>query len=244
MLKQIVRSLRSLILLLTLAACSVPGSQPASQSPSVNDQAATIVAATMIAVASQPPVTTPFSSPVAATPTSGTKPSLFINIDKAACRSGPGPDFKVIATYPAGTTVDLVGQDSADSYWIVTDPISHDLCWVSVMDATPSGDFQSLPQMTPQPVTMTVPGKPSRGSWNYSCDNTTLTVILGWNVTTGTVNGFRVFRKGSQVADLPASQTTYTENIPFTYGSSIEYTVVAYNDAGTSPEVSWNFHCP
>lgn len=228
---------------LLLAACNLPTAQ-APQGPSVNDVAATIVAATMQAVATSAPATTPLASPLPPVATSADKPSLFINAQNASCRSGPGPDFKVIATLAAGTSVSLVGQDTADNYWIVKDPASGDTCWVSVQDATPTGNFQSLPQMTPPAVSISAPGKPSRGAWNFSCDNSTLTTILGWNPPSGSVNGYRVYRKGSQIADVPASQTSFTETIPFTYGSSMDYEVAAYNDAGLSQQATWNFHCP
>ena len=150
----------------------------------------------------------------------------------------------MIATYNAGTTVNLVGKDSADSYWVVLDPTSHSQCWISVQDATPGGSFDTIPEMTPQPISEKVPGKPSKGVWNFACDNTTLTTILGWQPTTGTVNGYRIFRQGNQIADVPASQTSYTEKVPFRYGSSMQYSVTAYNEAGMSPPLNWDFHCP
>lgn len=230
--------------ILILAACNLPTGQPATQGPSVNELAATIVAATLKAAATSTPPITPFASPMPLATTPAGKATLFINVDNAACRSGPGPDFKEIAKFPAGTTVDLAGQDTADSYWIVTDPTSHDLCWVSVQDATPAGNFQALPQVTPPAASVSVPAKPSRGSWNFSCDNSSLTIILGWNAPSGPVNGYRIYRKGSQIADVPSDQTKFTETIPFTYGSSMTYAVAAYNDAGVSPEATWNFHCP
>ncbi len=189
--------------------------------------------ATALALTSLPP-----------TPTATTQPTLFINAATSSCRSGPSPDFQVIATYNAGTTVNLVGKDSADSYWIVQDPTSGNRCWISVQEATPGGSFDTLPEMTPQPVTGDAPGKPAKGVWNFACDNTTLTMILGWRPTTGTVNGYRIFRQGSQIADVPASQTSYTEKVPFRYGSSMQYSVTAYNQVGMSPPLNWDFHCP
>ena len=245
-------SARVLILAMAvlLAACNFPQTSQRgptqTQVPSVAQQAATIVAATMSAFATSiPPTLAPLSSAVPPTGAPTAQAQLVINTDNAACRSGPGTDFKVIANFPAGTSVDLSAQDTADNYWIVVDPTSHDLCWVSVQDATPTGNYQSLPQVTPQAVTITVPGKPSRGAWNFSCDNTTLTTILAWNVANGGApNGFRIYREGSQIADVPATQTSYTDKTPFTYGSSITYAVSAYNDAGSSQQATWNFHCP
>ncbi len=232
------------VVALLLAACNMPLAQP-TPGLTVNEQAGTIVAATMRAAASSTsPAITPFASPVAPSVTPTVKPKLSIHTDNSACRSGPGTDFKVIATFPAGTTVDMAGKDTADSYWIVVDPTSHNLCWVQAQDATPSGSFDALPEMTPQPVKVSVPNKPGKGSWNFFCDDTTLTTILAWSAPSGTVNGYRIYRADAQIADVPSSQTSYTEKIPFTYGSGMTYAVAAYNDAGTSPQTVWNFRCP
>ena len=246
--KPSVRTIALMVCIAALSACNLPAGQSPTQGSSVQAAAATIVAATLGAATSRAatekaPGTTPFASPMPAA-TSGVAPTLLINVQKAFCRGGPGPDFKVIATFSAGMSLPLVGQDTPDSFWIVTDPTTGQQCWVSVQDATPTGNYQSLPQVTPQPVTIAVPGKPSRATWNFSCDNTSLTTILGWNPTTGSVNGYRIYRQGSQIADVPASQTSYTEKVPFTYGGSMQYAVAAYNEAGVSQQLAWNFHCP
>ncbi len=229
---------------LVLAACNLPGAQT-TPTLSMLDQAGTIVAATFMAggtpTAAAAAVTASPTGP-AATPT--TKPSLFINAADAKCRSGPGPDFKEIASYPTGTSVDMIAKDTTDGYWLVKDPGSGDSCWLSVQDATPSGSFDLLPEITPPAVAVQAPGKPGKGSWNYSCDNTSLTTILGWTPPTSGANGYRVYRDSKKIADLPASTTTYTETIDFTYGSSVTYGVEAFNEAGAGPQVTWDIHCP
>lgn len=235
----VLRRLPLLIGICLLAACSSRGGQT-NASPSVQQLAFTMVAGTMTAQASGE-AATPLASP-AATPT--TRPMLFINTDRAKCRSGPGIDFKVIATFPAGTSVLMIARDNTDGYWIVQDPATNAQCWVQAQDSTPSGSFEILPEMTPQAITLTVPNKPSRGAWNFNCDNTTLTTILAWNAPSGPVNGYRIYREGQQIADVPASQTSYTETVPFRFGSSMSYAVAAYNDAGPSQQAIWNFHCP
>ncbi len=227
-----------LVAILLLTACAPAGS-PTAAAPSVQELAATIAAATIQSAASAKPVA---SATPATTPT--VKPTLVIRNDNAACRSGPGADFKVIATFPAGTTVDMLGKDTADSYWIVLDPGSHNSCWLQAQDGTPTGSFTDLPEMTPQAVSVAVPNKPNKGAWNFFCDNTTLTTLLAWNAPSGPVNGYRIYRDGNQIADVPATQTSYTEKVPFTYGSNANYAVAAYNDAGVSQQQVWNFHCP
>ena len=242
------RSIRIMVGLavgLLLGACNLPGVQ-IEPSLSPIDQASTIVAGTLKAAgastSSGPAAVKPSETPPPASPTS--KPTLYINTNGARCRSGPGPNFEEIASYNTGTTVDLIAKDSAGGYWLVKDPTSGSSCWVMVQDASPGGSFELLPEITSQPVSQDTPGRPSRGNWNYSCDNTTLTMLLGWNAPTGTVNGYRVYRFGTLLADLPASTTSYQETIPFTYGSDMNYAVEAYNDAGAGQQVVWDFSCP
>ncbi len=225
--------------IMTLAACNLQIGQGGADNSAVEHAAATIVALTLEAHGK--PIT-PFASPVPATPT--TKPTVTIHTDGAKCKSGPGPDFKVLATYSTGTTADLIAKDTADGYWVITDPGSGSTCWLQIQDATPAGSFDLLPEVTPQAVAQSAPNRPSKANWNYSCDSTSLTTILGWNAPAGSVNGYRVFRQGTHIADVDAGTTTYKETIPFNYGSSISYAVEAYNDAGNSPQLTWNFSCP
>ena len=225
---------------LFLASCNLPLAQPAS-GPSVNEQAATLVAATLQAAATATsPAITPFASPALPDVTPTTKPTLLINTDNASCNSGPGADFTVIATFPAGTSVDILGKDTPDSYWIVLDPTSHNLCWVQAQDATASGNYQALPQVTPpagssKPKT---PAGPGYVIWTFSCAGSQVTVTLTWPDKADNEKGYHIYRNGSQIAELPPNSTSYTDTTADTSGGVIVYAVAAYNDAGSSPQAS------
>jgi hypothetical protein len=240
-----IKKVATIIVSLVLSACTLPGIQ-VEPSLSPIDQASTIVAGTLqaagVTTAGAHTTAPPSATAPPATPT--TKPSLYINTNGAKCRSGPGPNFQEIAAYNSGTTVDLIARDTAGGYWLVKDPSTGSSCWVQVQDSSPGGSFELLPEITPQAVSASAPGRPSRGNWNYSCDNTSLTMLLGWNPPTGTVNGYRVYRFGTLLTDLPGTTTSYQETIPFTYGSAMNYAVEAYNDAGAGPQVAWDFNCP
>src|SRR5512142_2071557 len=155
-----------------LAACA-PAATPTAAAPSVQELAATIAASTIRAanVSSPTPTELPTLQPA---PTA--KPTLVIRSDNTACRSGPGADFQVVATFSAGASVNMLGKDSADAYWIILDPASQSPCWVQAQDGTPAGSFEALPEMTPQAESVTPPNKPGKGVWNFFCDNTTLTI--------------------------------------------------------------------
>ncbi len=227
--------------MLLLAACNLPMLQP-TVGPSANEQAATIVAATL---AAQPTATalqvTPFASPVSPAITPTTKPTLSVNTDNAECRSGPTTDAKLVAKFPVGTTVDLVGKDTADSYYIVVDPASHDLCWIEAQFGTPGGSFSLLPEITP-PAQATaqnakVPAKPGALFYNFTClGGSQVTVDLRWSDTANNEKGYRVYRDGTQIADLPANSTTYTDTTTVAPGTALKYQVEAYNDVGASPQ--------
>ncbi len=227
--------------LLLSAACNFPMAQ-ATYVPSANEQAATSVAATL---AAQPTATvsevTPFASPSAPTVTPTTKPTFSVTTDNAECRNAPAAGAKTITRFPAGTVVDLVGKDTADSYYIVIDPASHDLCWIEAQNGTPGGSFSLLPEMTPQAQTTAqaakVPAKPGALFYTFTClGGGQVTVDLKWSDVANNETGYHVYRDGTQIANLPANSTTYTDTAAISPGIVIHYAVEAYNDAGASPQ--------
>lgn len=240
-------SIKKLLFVLVIFVVALPAcnliTTPQSSDPL--SAASTIVAMTLQAQGlptSQGVIaSTPFASPVVATPT--VKPTLFINTDKSKCTSGPGPDFKLIATFKTGTVVDLVGKDSADSYWLVKDPSSANVCFIQAQYATPSGNFESLPEVTPQATTSKVPARPGSINYTFSCDNTSVTTNLSWTDNANNENGYHVDRLGSQIADLPPNSNAYTDTTDYTLGAQMAYSVEAYNDAGVSLSRTITFTC-
>ena len=195
------------------------------------------------ATASADSPVTPLVAATAAAVTPTTRPTLYIHADNASCRTGPGNDFKVIATFPAGTTLDMAGKDSADGYWIVVDPVSHNLCWIQAQDATPAGSFDLLSEMTPQASDQNVPAKPMALGWPFFCaynadGGFTVTTQLTWMDAANNENGYRVYRAGIQIADLPANATSYKDTTNVPANTVIIYGVEAYNDAGASPQAT------
>lgn len=235
------------VMLMTLAASCNLGVRRPPANP--KDAASTIVAMTLSAQGlptSSGYVASPLPSPPPATPT--TRPTLYINANNAKCRGGPSTDFKVLATYTSGTVVDLIAKDTTNGYWIVKDPSSADICWVQASDATPGGSFESLPEITPQASTALLPSAPTIFYPNYTCEATgsssTLTTNLTWNDNADNENGYRLYRNGTQIADLAANSTTFSETIDFVLGTQETYAVEAYNDAGASPQKTLSFKCP
>jgi hypothetical protein len=238
-------SVVTITMTLVLAACNMPGAQPTS-SPALQEQAATIVAATMNAQPTAKPTTvvTPFNSPAAPTVTPTAKPTLKIKAAGTECRQGPGGDATVIATFEAGKTLDLVGKDNVNSFWVVVDPTSHNLCWVQGADGTPGGSYQTVAEVTP-PASSTgspskVPARPPFVRYAFQCSfgsgGTEVKVDLTWTDNANNETGYYVYRDGSQIADLPANSTSYSDTTTAASGHTYVYGVAAYNDSGTSDQ--------
>ncbi len=231
------RRLLVAILTLILAACSSAGNIPSTQEP--QQLAVTIVAMTFAAATrsaqAQPPALPTFPP---AAPTLD-KPRLYVNAD-VQCRTGIQSNFKVVASLTAGMVVDMVGKDTAASAWLVRVPNGADTCWVPAQNSSPSGSFQSLPEVTPQPSTLALPLPPVNYNWPYICsfDQGVLykvTVNLSWSETSTDVNGFRVYRGDTQIADLPSNVTSLSDTAEVSLGADLVYGFEAYNDAGASP---------
>src|SRR6266508_243729 len=113
-------SLAVLVLIVAILACNVLGT---NQPISVNDQAATVIAATLqaqtqnsgdvpiTATASVTPAITS-TSPSASTPTitpTYSTPMLTV-LEQTNCREGPGQDYEVLFTYLAKKKLEIVGR--------------------------------------------------------------------------------------------------------------------------------------
>jgi hypothetical protein len=227
----------SILMTLALSACG--SAAPTQSVPSVQDTAATLVALTFQA-ATQSAVNNPPTPLPAATATMA-PPRLYVNAD-VKCRSGIGSNFRVVVSFPAPTTVDMIAKDSADAAWLVQVPNSTDSCWVQAQESSPSGSFQALPEMTPQPSTEQLPSAPIALSYPFFCAYEQgllykVTIKLSWTNTAKDANGFRVYRENVLVTELPADTTSFTDNADVQIGSSLTYSVEAYNDAGASPRL-------
>lgn len=231
--------LAGVLLLLVIPACNFPSSTP----PNPMEAAATIVALTLQA---QGLPTSSGIAPATATPNPSPTPAppiLYIQ-SEAKCRSGPGPNFKIITTFAPGLTLEMIGRDSAHGYWVVRVPNSAETCWVQAQDASPGGDFESLPEVTPAVSQQRVPSRPGALFYDFFCDNNSLTTTLKWTDTADNENGYRVYRQGSPIADLPPNSTSYTDTFGYILGTQVTYAVEAYNDAGVSPQRAITFTCP
>jgi hypothetical protein len=222
-------------LILALQTCN-NDQRPPAPSPEVNNLASTIVAMTFQAATKSASQRYSTSVP-AATPT--TKPTLYIN-NNIPCRTGTKTNFKVVATFQPGTILEIVGKYSVDSAWLVRAPNSQITCWVLAQDASPAGSYDNLPEVTPLPSTQKAPAIPGSISWPFFCSYVQgevyeVKINLSWANSVHDANGYRVYRFDTQIADLPASTTSFADTTNVNLGSQLTYSVEAYNDVGVSP---------
>ncbi len=239
------RSLKILfftVALLFLTGCNLPGSQPSGNNLTVEQQAATVVAATMNAQ----PASTPgavLASPNAPTAQPSSGPTLQITAGAASCRRGPSANFAEITTIALGTSLEVIGKNPESNYWQVKVPNSADTCWVSGTDGKVSGNTAALPEATAEANNPDVPAGPGALFYSFTCPfaaggQQQITVDLRWTDKASNETGYHVFRDGTQIADLPADSTSYSDTTAIAAGAVLTYQVEAYNNLGTSPKAA------
>ncbi len=78
-------------------------------------------------------------------------PAQATFVQDANCRAGPGTSYEVVASFLQGDTVEIFGRnyDFSNTWWYVRIPNTNDYCWVSLITAQASGDFDAIPTMAP-----------------------------------------------------------------------------------------------
>jgi uncharacterized protein YraI len=82
-------------------------------------------------------------------------PILVINTGNLNVRSGPGPQYSILAVLPGGTQVPVLGTNPSNTWYLVG--TAQGAGWVDVSFTLPRGDFRYVPVIrtvvtTPAPV--------------------------------------------------------------------------------------------
>ena len=183
------------------------------------------------------PSSTPTSQPTQTTPPTYSVPMLTLR-EATNCRSGPGLAYEIIVTYPINQTLEIAGRYEAGNFWLVRSSESPTgSCWLWGEYADVAGSYWTVAVVTPPPAPSPAPlSAPSLQKYYYSCDdvNGTFSFQLIWADRAGSEAGYRIFRDGSLVAELPAGSTNYAETILMPANRSAEYSVQAYNATDTA----------
>jgi len=237
-----------LILISAMLSCNMPGTAP---SISVNDQAATVIALTLQAgtqsvinipvtgTSTLTPLPTVFftaTSAVTATITPTYSTPMLTVIEQTNCREGPGQDYAILFSYVAKKKLVILGRYDPTNFWLVKAPESRTgICWMWGQYAEVSGSYWVVPTVTPPPtVTTAPPTAPSVVDWHFDCGSGNMTFTVKWADKATNETGYRIFRDGKQVVELPANSTSYSEIIPMQSGESTAYYVQVYAPSGTA----------
>jgi hypothetical protein len=255
----------SLALLISLAACNMPKDSGAEIAPELQTAAAQTVQAILTPLNSPTSVRseTPDSPQAQSTPRlAGTQsatpargltptitptystPTLTFN-ENTNCRTGPGQDYKIVFTFLAGGTAEVVGAYPQDGYWVVKLPDSGDTCWAWGGYAAPSGSTWVVPSVTP-PATRAAaaPEAPAGLNWKYSCGaGGDITVTLEWTDRSDGEEGFRVARDGEVIAQLPPNATSYTDVFVGNFTDKYVYFIEVFGSGLTARSDSVSFSC-
>jgi hypothetical protein len=158
--------------------------------------------------------------------------------DATNCRTGPGLAYEIIVTYPVNHALEIVGRHEPGNFWLVKSgesPIG--TCWLWGGYADVSGSYVGVVSVTPPPTPTASPLRaPSLQKYDYDCNdiNGTFDFKIIWEDRAGNEAGYRIFRDGVFVTELPAGSTNYAETISMPASRSAEYAVQAYNATGSA----------
>jgi len=168
------------------------------------------------------------------TPTSPASEPLVTIIQNANCRKGPGGAYNVTTSLELGVQTAAVGRNEPSTWWLVIVPSTDIQCWVSGVTVETAGDVSNLPVVPVDPVPA-APGNFHVAKTTCSANLNNFPVKLEWADVSGET-GYRLYRNGSQLAQVGANATSYTDEAP--KGKELTYEIEAFSALGVSERKS------
>jgi len=165
--------------------------------------------------------------------------------EQTNCRTGPGQDYEIVFTYLPNAKLVILGRYDIENYWLVkSDESPTDQCWLWGEYVEVTGSYWVVSSVTPPPTaTRKPPQAPSIQNWEFLCSVGQMTIKIDWTDRSDNETGYRVFRDGGLVAELPANSTTYTETIALLTGDSAEYFIQVYNSTAEVNSTPFKLTC-
>jgi len=161
------------------------------------------------------------------------------------CRTGPGEEYDVVVTYLTGKELEIAGRYDPGNFWLVKSnesPTGTCWLWGDFVDVT--GSYSAVPSVTPPPTATSAPPRgPGILEWNFSCSDGAITFTVNWADNSKDETGYRIFRNGEQLAELPADSTTYTDVYNVSADQSVEYYVQVYSPTGSANTSTMRMKC-
>jgi len=253
----------SVLLILTLAACNLPGG-----GDDVPDLALTITAQVLLnnqqqpgAPAEQATATPEFTATPGATATPESTatsgiPMVTVSIN-TNCRTGPGVVYGIVGALTVGIQAQIVGKNSSvPNYWVINTPNGSGTCWLWAEYATVTGNTSGLqefavpPTPTPSPTpTLAFPAPVSNLDPGKTCvfinPQFLYQGVLKWDDKSDNEDGFNIYQNGILVTSVGKNVESYAYNIgAFPPGVLVKFAVESYNTAGQSAQKEVSFTCP
>jgi hypothetical protein len=79
--------------------------------------------------------------------------------------------------------------------------------------------------------------------WNFSCSDGNITFTVNWADNANNEAGYRVFRNGEQIIELPADSVTHTDVFDIQPDQSVEYYIQVFGPSGTGNSAIMRMRC-
>ena len=246
--------LAGILLIAAILACNLPSAEQVPP-PSDAQTAAALTVQAMLTV----PVTASATEPqsiIAVTP-SATATAITATItptysvpmltvkEQTNCRKGPGQDYEIVFTYLPNKKLTILGRYDPGNFWLVkSDESPTGQCWLWGEYVEVTGSYWAVSSVTPPPtMTKAPPQAPSIQEWNYSCSGGTMTFTVSWTDRADGESGYRIYRNGEVIAELPANSTSYVDSSSPVSGESVEYYINVYGPYGTANSPPMKMSC-
>jgi hypothetical protein len=225
----------------TAAALTV---QAALTTPSITITSTTFTLTMSPTSASETPSLTGLPNGSATVTPTFSVPMLTVR-EQTNCRTGPGEEYEIIFTYLTGKELEIAGRYDPGNFWLVKSNESPTgTCWLFGGFVEVTGSYWAAPSVTPPPTaTLAPPRQPGVEKWEFFCNNGTLNFTVNWADNASNETGYRIFRNGEQIAELPANSTMFTDAFAISVDQSVEYYVQVFASSGTSNTSIMRMRC-
>ena len=152
------------------------------------------------------------------------------------CRTGPGEAYEIVFTYLSGKKLEIAGRYDPGNYWLVKSSESPTgTCWLWGEFVDVAGSYWSVASVTPPPTsTARPPQAATLLEWTYQCEGRTISFAVTWRDNANNETGYRIFRNGEPLVELPANSTTFAESFTPPEGQGATYSIQVYGPGGSA----------
>jgi len=176
----------------------------------------------------------------------GTVAPAYLTVTESTnCRTGPGEAYEIVFTYLSGTKLEIVGRYDPGNFWLVkSNESSTGTCWMWGEYVEVTGNASAVPNVTPPSAST---GEPVQtlivDRWEYTCGSEFIIFTLNWQDRSTNETGYRLFRNGELLIELPAASNAYTDTVALTEDRSVEYYLQAFGSDWTMNSAVMSADC-